>query len=270
MLLSDYMSNLKIKIYTGNFTLCPDVWSGMNTSNAFHKLYFTVEGSALISSGNQCYELKAGEMMLIPKGVTHSFRLTKEKHLRKYWLHFSAISEGNELFAGFPEITVWDFKDPALFGQMSSLFDTFFAPSKEPSVSDALIKQASLFSIFSLIFNQSQKNKVDDLKVEKTKSAIVIAYIEEHLQDTIKVETLAKLLYMHPTAFIRYFRNQFGIPPLKYIKCLRLERAKFYLETTDIPIGEIAEKTGFGDLSHLSRDYKATYGMTPGQGRRVK
>lgn len=267
MILSEYISNLKIKVYTGNCTLCPPSWSGYNVSSAFHKLYFPIEGSAHIISANQNYLLKEGQMMLIPKGITHSFHLTEEKHLKKYWIHFSAISDGSDLFTAFPEITLWDFQSKPVLNQFTLLFDTLFSLSDDSSISSSLQKQAILFSIFSLIFSQVDQNNEDKLKLGKTKSTIIIEYIEKHLSEPIKVETLASLLYMHPTAFIRYFKNHFGMPPLKYIKCLRLEQAKLYLETSELPIGEIAEMTGFGNLSHLSRDFKATYGITPSQGR---
>ena len=109
---------------------------------------------------------------------------------------------------------------------------------------------------------------MQELSMHSTKPASIVEYIENHLNEPIKVEELARLLYMHPTAFIRYFKHHFGMPPLKYIKCLRLERSKHYLETTSLPISEIAELTGFGDSSHLSRDFRSTYGISPGQARK--
>lgn len=305
MVLSEYISNLKIKVYGGNYTSCPSSWAGSNVSLALHKLYFPLEGSALITANGRSWCLHAGEAMLIPKGVTHSFCMTQEKHLVKYWLHFTALSDGSDLFESFHDITVWDFSgrkdipDKSVLSGRDDLsgrgglscsndlsrmcrhFETLFphgAPDKEKkegpdrqkehSIGSALAHQAALFSIMGILLEHSDSRQLLEPSRHSTKPALLEEYIENHLSEPIRVEDLARLLYMHPTAFIRYFKHHFGMPPLKYIKCLRLERSKHYLETTGLSISEIAELTGFGDASHLSRDFRATYGISPGQARK--
>lgn len=273
MVLSEYISNLKIKVYGGNYTACPPSWAGSNVSLALHKLYFPLEGSAQITAGGRTYHLKARQAMLIPKGFTHSFAMTEEQYLVKYWLHFTALSDGNDLFEHFHDITVWDFNDEKDFSEICGYFRRLFlyenaVSENEASIGNALAHQAALFSIIGILFERSGHNHMQELSMHSTKPASIVEYIENHLNEPIKVEELARLLYMHPTAFIRYFKHHFGMPPLKYIKCLRLERSKHYLETTSLPISEIAELTGFGDSSHLSRDFRSTYGISPGQARK--
>ena len=208
--------------------------------------------------------------MLIPKGVTHSFSLTESCHLEKYWLHFTAYSEGTDLFSQFTDITVWDFSSDDMFTKLTGYFDQLFATERTNAVELSLLQQASLFQICALLFACSPEKIPSTLENAPlhSKKSVILKYIDEHLADSLTIEQLAKVVYMHPTAFIRYFKNRMGMPPLKYIKYLRLERAKLYLETTDYAIQEIASLTGFTTTSHFSREFKAAYGMSPVQDRK--
>lgn len=263
MTLQEYISNLKIKFYGGNLTRCSESWHGANVSSAFHKLYFPVQGSAFITAEGETHRLSKGQIMLIPKGVRHSFSLTEEKTLEKYWLHFTALSDGADLFERERGVTVWDFSAKKDFEQAVRVCRCIFEPAGENEFARGLNRQSALFALFSLILEKTDFS--EDSRFSKARPAVLAEYIEEHLAEPVRVEDLARIVYMHPTAFIRYFKNQFGIPPLKYIKCLRLEKAKYYLENTGHTLEEIAERTGYHDTSRLSREFKLTYGMTPGQ-----
>ena len=269
-MISEYIANLKIKQYGGSFISCPSSWAATHVTSSYHKLYFPVSGEARITAKGHTHFLKERQLMLIPKGVTHSFSLTESCHLEKYWLHFTAYSEGTDLFSQFTDITVWDFSSNGMFTKLTGYFDQLFATERTNAVELSLLQQASLFQICALLFACSPEKIPSTLENAPlhSKKSVILKYIDEHLADSLTIEQLAKVVYMHPTAFIRYFKNRMGMPPLKYIKYLRLERAKLYLETTDYAIQEIASLTGFTTASHFSREFKAAYGMSPVQDRK--
>ncbi len=55
--------------------------------------------------------------------------------------------------------------------------------------------------------------------------------------------------------------------PIKYLKLLRLEKAKHLLETSFLSVKEITYQVGINDESHFVRDFKKAYGNAPGQHR---
>ena len=59
------------------------------------------------------------------------------------------------------------------------------------------------------------------------------------------------------------FKSDVGMPPIKYLKLLRMERAKGLLESSFLSVKEIAFKVGLNDESHFVRDFKSTYGYSP-------
>lgn len=64
--------------------------------------------------------------------------------------------------------------------------------------------------------------------------------------------------------FIRLFNKQFGITPHQYALSYKINRVKRELELGN-SAADIAFQYGFSDLSHLNRNFKNTFGITPTQ-----
>lgn len=59
------------------------------------------------------------------------------------------------------------------------------------------------------------------------------------------------------------FKSDVGMPPMRYLRLLRMERAKELLESSFLSVKEIAYRVGLNDESHFVRDFKSTYGSSP-------
>ncbi|MFW5489514.1 MAG: AraC family ligand binding domain-containing protein [Desulfovibrio sp.] len=98
-------------------------------------------------------------------------------------------------------------------------------------------------------------------------------YMAAHLAEDMSLTRLARACHLSPFHLARVFHRSVGAPPHAYLTHLRLNRAKTLLglpETTSyLPsLAEIAAETGFADQSHLTRRFKAVFGLTPGQYRK--
>lgn len=96
----------------------------------------------------------------------------------------------------------------------------------------------------------------------------ITLYISEHYAENLSVSQLAKLVGTSTSKFTRAFIRTLNITPGKYINNIRLTVARQMLETTDKTLVEIAQETGFYDLSHFTRAFKRERQTTPGQYRR--
>lgn len=68
----------------------------------------------------------------------------------------------------------------------------------------------------------------------------------------------------------RHFREALGMSPLQADRIIRIEQAKHLLKSTRRTATQVAADTGFCDLPHMIRVFRAAEGMTPDAFRQVR
>jgi AraC-like DNA-binding protein len=89
-------------------------------------------------------------------------------------------------------------------------------------------------------------------------------YMQANLACDLSISDLAACAGLSPFHFVRCFRKTTGLPPHACLTQLRLDAARRLLSSGRSPV-EAALAVGFYDQSHLTRHFKRTYGITPGQ-----
>lgn len=90
-------------------------------------------------------------------------------------------------------------------------------------------------------------------------------YIHQNLAENLTILSMARIVQSSPSHFIRAFTLTFGMPPHQYLTKIRLEEAEALLTQTNLPIFEIAHRSGFSSQSHLTNTMKRLKNLTPGQ-----
>ena len=70
-------------------------------------------------------------------------------------------------------------------------------------------------------------------------------YIQEHLDQPLSLEELAKIAVISPNYFISFFQQSTGMTPHKYVLHQRVEHAKELLATSKLSLIEIAQNAAF-------------------------
>ena len=91
----------------------------------------------------------------------------------------------------------------------------------------------------------------------------VLDRIEDGLQGALPLTVLAREAGMSPFHFAREFARTTGLAPHRYVVRRRLDRAVLLLAQRDLPIADVARRTGFTDASHLARHMRHATGATP-------
>ena len=81
---------------------------------------------------------------------------------------------------------------------------------------------------------------------------------------------MAKLAGMSIRTLTRQFRNATGYPPKEYLLRLRLKKSVMLLLNPEMPISEIAERTGFSDSNYFCRQFRKHYGLSPQKYRKKR
>lgn len=92
-------------------------------------------------------------------------------------------------------------------------------------------------------------------------------WLPENLDADLSVEALARRACMSPRNFARAFTREVGQTPAAYVAQVRLERARTLLETTEIPVEEVARRCGFGTVESLRRTFSRRVTTTPSEYR---
>lgn len=96
----------------------------------------------------------------------------------------------------------------------------------------------------------------------------VIAYIYDHLDDEIDLQKLADIACMSPYHWHRVYHAVRGETITSTVKRLRLHRSAGYLAHSDMPVEEVAQRSGYPNLQSFTRIFKSVYGMPPAQYRK--
>lgn len=78
------------------------------------------------------------------------------------------------------------------------------------------------------------------------------------------VSRLAQVGMASEAYFARQFKQAFGTPPHRYLLARRIERAIALLRDTDLPITDIAYRTGWNSLGTFGRIFHDITGESPG------
>jgi AraC family transcriptional regulator len=93
-------------------------------------------------------------------------------------------------------------------------------------------------------------------------------YIQEHLDQPLSLDELAKIAVISPNYFISLFHQSTGMTPHKFVLHQRVEYAKELLASSKLSLIEIAHKCGFPDQSQFTTTFRRHVGITPGQYKR--
>jgi AraC-like DNA-binding protein len=95
----------------------------------------------------------------------------------------------------------------------------------------------------------------------------IVEYIESHLDKKLTLEDLALRVGYSVHHFAHAFGQSMGMPPHQYVLMRRIERVDLLMQDTDLPLSEIALRTGFADQSHMGRHYRRIRGVVPSAAR---
>jgi transcriptional regulator GlxA family with amidase domain len=91
----------------------------------------------------------------------------------------------------------------------------------------------------------------------------LLAWLMQHLDRQVTVETLAQRAHMAPRTFARRFRAETGTTPHDWLTSQRVLLARRLLEDTNLSVDTIAGKAGFGDATMLRHHFTRRLGATP-------
>jgi AraC family L-rhamnose operon regulatory protein RhaS len=129
-----------------------------------------------------------------------------------------------------------------------------------------------LFEILFCLARQEEEEEINDFLHYDTYSRLavdVIYYLQSSYSQKITVERLAEEFHTNRTSLLNDFKKYTGQSVNQYLIQLRLTMASTLLRDTELSVEEICERTGFSDISYLSKVFKKKLNHTPSEYRKL-
>lgn len=233
----------------------------------YFELTYCVKGTQTYWVEGKSYTMESGDVFITLPGERHgSGECFKEKsqiyylQLHRSLLGLLGIEENIDFF----------------YTNLSNLKNRKFQVDKRTLILLEEILQEALYTTsFSKII---LRNKLSELLIECIKGTKVskyeekdipkaiqkvLAYVEEHLEDNIKIEDMLEGISWSESRFKVVFRECMGVPPKEYVLRKKMEKARELIEEDKYTITDIAYKMGFSSSQYFTVVFKRFNMYTP-------
>ena len=220
---------------------------------------YIVSGVGHVQVNGQSFTAKAGDSYCLPMGVPHFYESDREKPWEKIWINLSGEMT-DRLAELYGTAGVYHF--PSL--DTSDLLQKFQYYADRPATEQSAEKCCALVS---QLFLRMSRSLCTAEQPKRLPVQSMLAYIEQHETDVIRLEQLAAACQKSPSQAERLFRKEMGIPPYRYVLNRKIELACQLLRETGMSVRDIAAYLSFDDEFYFSGLFRRKMGLSPSQYR---
>ncbi len=109
---------------------------------------------------------------------------------------------------------------------------------------------------------------MSEQKITDPRIAEAARLIEADFDRDFDFDALAETLNLSVSRLRHLFKQQTGLSFRKYLRRMRMKRARHLLETTFLNINETGKRVGIRDTSHFVRNFEKEFGLSPANYRK--
>lgn len=253
-------------------------WNFKNIISPFYRLYYIESGEARIRMDNAWYDLRPGQLFLIPKFTYHNYECRDT--MSHYYICFFDDLKQNGLLR--PDKLIFQLQaevyDLALIQRFMQLNPGIELINVDPKVYTRTIYNHDIFSqsltrngmesygILMQLFSRFITKESMGQYVESAangKFAGIMSYIHANLDRRITLTELAGRACLTTGHFSKVFKQVMGTTPCLYLQNRRIKQAQTLMLTTDMTISQIAEAVGIFNPAQFTRLFTRITGRKP-------
>ena len=90
-----------------------------------------------------------------------------------------------------------------------------------------------------------------------------ISYVEKHYAEKMSLDDVAEHIFINRSYFCQLFKREMGLTFGDFLEHIRIEKAKLFLSSTNLPISNVAEQAGFSSQAYFTKIFKNSTGISP-------
>jgi len=247
-------------------------------AHEFAELVIVTGGKGLHVTGNDSWELTAGDVFVIAGPREHEYRdlrdlrlvniLYQPNQLKMRLLDLPSVAGYHALFTLEPSRRQRQSEKGRLrlsgkeLAQITELVDRLEGELKSREPGFGFMATAAFMQIIGLLSRCYGRSPSPDGKA-LLRIGEALSHLERNIQNEVNLEELASIAHMSRRSFLRVFQSATGSSPLAWLISQRVNRACSLLRHTDKQITEIAFEVGFNDSNYFTRQFRKTTGISP-------
>ncbi len=226
-----------------------------------------VKSKALFRINDKLIETNPNMVILFDRNTPTDYG-SVDDFFNNDWIHFDFMGEVSifeTLHIPFNE-PIYLSRMPMLSNYVRLLVQENHSPSLHKlQIQDALMRLI-LYSLDTQVTDHSMS-----LEESRYRQALNQLRLDIHNTPHKKwtAEYMAASVHLSLSYFQHLYKKTYHITCMQEVIQARIERAKFYLSTTDIPVKTVADFCGYENQMHFIRQFKMKEGLTPSQYRQL-
>lgn len=232
-------------------------------------LIYCLEGRGWIEVPSGHYPVNPNQYLIIPADMPHKYGADEKTPWTIYWFHFKGIQ--SPYFAALLSKQFKSYTNDCIFiEERLKIFDTMYKNLESGYSLDNLTYSSISFQYFLATLSFTDKFTTALRAVEKDVVDISIEYMQNHLDISVTLESLASFVNLSLSHYSSVFRKKTGYSPIVYFNHLKIQHACQFLQFTSLRINEISAKLGIEDPYYFSRLFTKVMGISPLEYRNKK
>ncbi|MDD4502660.1 MAG: AraC family transcriptional regulator [Clostridia bacterium] len=245
--------NLLSDIFTYWVEKCvyPENNSIESHSHDFYHCLCIISGKGEMICNDTVYEMHEKRVFLACPSDIHGFKNISSEDMVSYELKFDINNDSLKAkLISLPFCLDVQEQVTELFAQVYNE-----SKSKKPfnnEITDTLIIQLLFTIIRSTYENLTGSRKYGSVEYEDSFSKI-LSYLERNMSKDIGLDQMAQTIHLEKVYFLKKFKKLTDMTPMRYLKSIRMKKAKALLQYSDMSITLIAESVGFKNIQYFSK-----------------
>ena len=258
------------------------------------QINYISRGKLLHQVNNARYELVKGDIFVIPPYIPHQLISIGKNDFEVIELEFMpefvfgkepnsyhAIDEGHSIFD-------FSYIEPFLVSEcnvrprlnltgknqlkVEELLDEIYEEFNLKTDSYLMALKADLLKLLVIVgrtFHEEMKDSPEMQLFNHHRDAMIqaIHFIDEHYGEPITIEEVSRFALLSQSYFSYLFKTLTDKTFVEYLHTLRIKSAMEMLKKTDHRVVDICYDSGFNNINHFNRTFKAMVGVSPTQYR---
>ena len=245
---------------------CPPGVSHGPLVKDYYLIHYVLSGTGTYTVGNIRHHLGPGSAFLIRPGQTVLYSADHGAEWKYAFFAFNG-SAAEQLISR----TSFESKDVIRFAD-----ESFYALIEETAKKlNSFPRNEDLYAITQLmrlfLCLAEHKGDAPDADFQPIRPDIqkVLDYLSRHYTENVTVSELSRMIALDRSYFCRLFKKAVGLSPKQYLIEIRLDRARFMLTETDLPVTRIASMAGFQSFPSFSQLFMNKFQQSPKKYREI-